>query len=42
MKVAKTAAERKAVQDSFVRKVGITIGAGAAGVKALDIVFGDN
>lgn len=42
MKAAKTAAERKAVQDSFVKKVGITIGAGAAGVKALDIVFGDN
>ena len=42
IKAAKTAAEKKAVQDSFVRKVGITIGAGAAGVKALDIVFGDN
>jgi len=42
MKAAKTAAERKAVQDSFVRKAGIAIGVTAVGAKALDIVFGDN
>ena len=40
IKIAKTAAERKTLRDSFVRNVGIAIGAGAVGVKAADIVFG--
>ena len=40
IKVAKTAAERKTLRDSFIRNAGIAIGAGAVGVKAADIVFG--
>jgi hypothetical protein len=42
IKVAKTAAERKTLRDSFIRNVGIAMGAGAVGVKAADIVFGSN
>jgi len=42
IKVAKTAAERKTLRDSFIRNAGIAIGAGAVGVKAADIVFGSN
>ena len=40
IKVAKTAAERKTLRDSFIKNAGIAIGAGAVGVKAADIVFG--
>jgi hypothetical protein len=40
IKVAKTAAERKTLRDSFIRNAGIAIGATAVGVKGADIIFG--